>query len=240
MPETPPPEATAVPDTPPEEPKKYQHSETILRVCDELDIAREQAELLEGSQLRAEIEDAKQLLQVRQAKRGAQPPAPAPAQPAPPAEEEVKLTADEEEELADRPATRRAILEGKRAAAQAAKLQRELENVRAQSSSNNAEQQVKRLLADVPVPAGMNKDDRDLLVMQMIAAHDRAGHFQGVPFDQAVILMQKKYAPAPVKTPGVTPTRVHTPTNRLNKAEQERLAAAAASNSAANNGFGEP
>lgn len=222
----------ATPETTPTEPVKHSHSQTVLATCDELGISREFAEQTDAATLRQEIADARTLADVRRAK--ARPVAPAATPTDADDDEDFAIPAEVEAELEHTPHTKALIKALGKDAIRGRKAREEVKQVRQQTHQQTLEARGNAVLASIPVPPGMDRQTRDMVVWQTAAALDRAGQFEGMTIEQAMAeaarrcypMVGAKPAEAPKPAPAAAkpkPTPTARPTNRLAAALQNQV-----------------
>jgi hypothetical protein len=224
------------PGKPAAEPQKHQHSDHLLRACDALGISRERAELLDKAALREEIQDAQLAYSVTQAR--VEPVAreqPKPPEPEP--DEEFVIPPELEAELNDAPggkATIKLLKTVGKKALKADKLEKQIQQVRQQSSSQSVEAQVNAVLATIPTPGKVGRNTRDRAIYNELACLEKEGRLRGLNLEQCVRLAHESvYGTAGTQQSvgggnGIpAPTTSAKPTNRLGndkgKSRREQL-----------------
>lgn len=224
----------ATPEAAPAEPVKHNHTQTMLATCDELGISREFAEQTDAATLRQEIADARTLAEVRRAKQ--RPVAPAAQTTEQDDDEEFAIPAEVEAELEHTPHTKALIKAMGKDAIRGRKAREEVKQVRQQATQQSLEARGNAVLASIPLPQGVDRQTRDMVVWQTAAALDRSNQFpEGTTIEQAIAEAAKRCYPmvgakaatspppppaAPAK-PKATPTA--RPTNRLAAALQSQV-----------------
>lgn len=218
-----------------QEPQRFQHSERIIRVAQELGIDPTKAESMDSAALRQEIADAQLEMQIRQSRRG---------QPVQQQVQQVAAVPEPEEEFVVPPELRvklaqsdPAIVElvnlvGKEAV-KSRRTQAELARLRQEQVVRDLEHRVDAVISTLPNNGGSNSS-RSRAIKAELGALENAGELNGLSVEQAVHLAHRNLfggttspssvsppPPPPPARPAATPTA--RPTNRMEPALQGRL-----------------